>query len=139
MEVIRILSLDHGLQYIAHVETVFGQVYMILVVDHLVLVGPSVEVYRWVQESTDPNQGQDSTSGSEYLFCRGGFCCVPVQDIDPVVEEWYFGLACVRRHSCGLGVKCTRRDAEVESKGRRLLDERSQATCTKSVRGANAR
>jgi len=55
VEVVRTLSLDHRLQHVAHVETVFGQVHMILVVDHPVLVVPSVGAHKWVQESTDPN------------------------------------------------------------------------------------
>ena len=38
-EIIRILSLDNGLQYLAYVETVFRQLHGVLVIDHLVLVG----------------------------------------------------------------------------------------------------
>ena len=43
-------SLDRGLQYITYVETVFGQLDGIFVVDQLILVWFSVGVHRWTQK-----------------------------------------------------------------------------------------
>ena len=43
-------SSDRGLQHIAYVETVFGQLDGIFVVDQLVLVWFSVGVHRWAQK-----------------------------------------------------------------------------------------
>ena len=57
VETIRIPSLDRGLQHITYVETVFGQLHGISVVDQLVLIMFSVRFRRRTQNGgTDPNQ-----------------------------------------------------------------------------------
>jgi len=38
LEVVRVPSLDYGLQRHAHVETIFGELHAVLVIHHLVLV-----------------------------------------------------------------------------------------------------
>jgi len=40
-KILRIFSLDPGLQRLTRVETAFGQSHEVIVLDHLVLVGPS--------------------------------------------------------------------------------------------------
>ena len=49
VKVVLILSLDCGLEHIAHVETVFRQLQRIIVINHLVLVRSSMRVYGWAQ------------------------------------------------------------------------------------------
>ena len=62
-------------------------------------------------ESTDPNQTQDSADGSEDLVCEGGFNCVLVQDTDSVVEKQHLGLVCACCHHRRLGLERTSRTA----------------------------
>jgi len=57
VETVPIPSMDRGLQHLAHVETVLGQLHRIFVVNQLVLVGLSIKGHRMTQNGvTDPNQ-----------------------------------------------------------------------------------
>jgi len=54
VEIIRILSLDHGVQRLACVETVFRQKDGTLVVNYFVLVRSSMSIHRWTQNEHQP-------------------------------------------------------------------------------------
>ena len=55
--IVRTLSLECDIQGLAYIETVFGQLHGILVVDHLVLVAPPMRIYGLEQsESTHSNE-----------------------------------------------------------------------------------
>jgi len=57
-EIIHALPLDRGLQLQAYVEAVFGKVHRILVVNHLVLVGPPMRtLYLWVGQIREHSLG----------------------------------------------------------------------------------
>jgi hypothetical protein len=46
VETVCILPLDCGLQRLTYAETVFRQLHRILVVDLLIIVGPSIRIHR---------------------------------------------------------------------------------------------
>ena len=48
VEIIRVLPLDRGLQCLTYTETVFGKLDKIFVANHLILVGSSMKVHKWV-------------------------------------------------------------------------------------------
>ena len=60
-----------------------------------------------------PNQSQDTVDGCENLVCGGGPHYASAQDVDPVVEELGFGLAC----ACCHRNKRSSRTTGVELKG----------------------
>jgi len=87
IEITHILPLDCGLQRLAYAETVLRQLHEILV-NSCVLVRPSTRVHRRTQnESANPNQNHDSARCLEDHLRVRGFDCVPVQDVDSVVED----------------------------------------------------
>jgi len=64
-----------------------------------------MRVNKWAQNvGTDPNQSQGSADGSEDLLSGGGLDCVPIQNIDSVVQERRLGFACACCHFRGLGM-----------------------------------
>ena len=118
-EVFWILPLDYGLQHLAYIETISGQLHGIVIVNHILLLWQSTRIHRWTwSESTDPDQDQDSTNRSENLLCGGGSDCFVLQDIDPLVEERYSGLARAGCHCHLLGGRRTSKTEVVESRGR---------------------
>ena len=54
-----------------------------------------------------PDESQDGIDGLKDLLEGDCFSCVPVQDVDPVIQERYLSLARRCRHSRSLSAGCS--------------------------------
>ena len=108
VETVHIPSLDYRLQLLTYIEAVFRQLDGIFIVNHLVLVWLSMRDHEWAQNGgTNSNQSEGGASSSENLLRGGSFDCIPIQNIDPVVQERRLGLAGPRCHFRWLGARRT--------------------------------